>query len=437
MTFWRAVQGGGDTSPQDYFRGALESDQRWTDPLAGRTWQPVYHYGVSETATLSKLGPGDYRVAAALGNGIAPFGISEVIHLDGTVPTTSILIQLLAGPSLSVSALDAQTQKPIALFQAMLVRHDGFPVTRWSMSPWAVWSPEREGRLEFRQLPPGNYRLHVRRPAFSFGQPEYTTGTDPLELKVAAGVDQTITVPLKPVILPDEVIRQRWPFVVTGRVADEQGHGLEDVTITAHCGMGTLRPTGETRSDPDGRYTLRFAGGIRMKDGDRWRVGVQAATISPGKPGFVEANLHRQGNLLMADRMPEPGQDTGWKVEPGKVVLPEQPFPLDFVLLPAATLKGQLVDTRNRPMAGQRVYLSGPELPPSCSVLAEVHTDASGGFQFDNVPPRRSWWFSLADQRDVKSRLVAFQQAGVHQVNLRFLLRDGQRILEVTDMSVK
>ncbi len=73
-----------------------------------------------------------------------------------------------------------------------------------------------------------------------------------------------------------------------------------------------------------------------MKEGNHWRFGVQAANINPSKPGYIQGKSHPEAGLLMADRMPRPNEDTGWKVKPGKVVLPNQPYPLDFVMVPDA-----------------------------------------------------------------------------------------------------
>lgn len=433
ITFWKALEDGGEVESPDHFWGTSERAQQWRDRVHGRTWKPIHNYRASAEATLGQLSPGEYRVTAALGNEPSPFGVSEVIHLDGTRPEHRVAIPLQLGPTLTVAAIDEQTQEPLPLFQAMLVRDDGFPVTRWSSAPWALWSREDEGRLEYRQLAPGAYHLEVRRPAFYASQLEYAVENGPIDIQVSSRVDRQITARLRGTALPDEAIRERWPFVVAGRVTDKEGQGLGGVTVTAHCGIGSLLPTGQATSGADGRYTLRFTGGMRMQDGGKWRVGLQAATISPAKPGYAEVNLHRQGDLLMADRLPEPKEDTGWKVEPGRVVLPNNPFPLDFVLVRAASLEGQLVDAQNRRLGGQRICLTGDELPPSCSVLAETRTDAEGRFRFDNVPPGRTWWFSLPEQQDARSRGLKIESPAVPPVRVRLETRDGKPALEFLD----
>ena len=116
----------------------------------------------------------------------------------------------------------------------------------------------------------------------------------------------------------------------------------------------------------------------------------QAATISVAKPGFVEKNLHRQGDLNMADRMPT-ADEWAWGVS-RKVVLPGKPYLLDFVLVPAASLDGELLDARGKPIAEKQLWITGKELPPSSSVLRGAKTDAQGHFAFEEIPPGFAWW---------------------------------------------
>jgi len=129
--------------------------------------------------------------------------------------------------------------------------NDGFPLGAWS----------RDGHVKFDQLAPDTYRITAGRTSTQYGWPEYAMSEGPTEIKVEAGNDQEMSVPLEEVRLSDEQVRQRWPLVVQGRVTDEQGQPLEDVTINASCGIGSLLPTGQALSGTDGRYTLRFSGG--------------------------------------------------------------------------------------------------------------------------------------------------------------------------------
>jgi hypothetical protein len=196
-------------------------------------------------------------------------------------------------------------------------------------------------------------------------------------------------------------------FFVQGRAIDEQGNGLAGVTISANCGAGTLRRTGTTQTDDTGRYLLRFGPGMHIKNETtgEWGVGVQAATISSAKAGYFDANLHRQGDLLMADQLPAPGADVGWKVDTNKVVLPGQPFELNFVMLPSAAIEGELRDETGTPIVGWAVCLGGEKLPPSSSVFVSVDTDANGHFSLKDVPTTGRWWLTAYSHGDPKQQI--------------------------------
>jgi len=137
----------------------------------------------------------------------------------------------------------------------------------------------------------------------------------------------------------------------------------------------------------------------------------------------------------MADRRPAPGEDVGWKVNTNKLVLPHQPFELNFVMLPAATVEGQLQDENGQPITQQSICLGGDKLPPSSSVLACVETRTNGHFRFENVPTIGRWWFSLSrpnERRQLRSEEFNF----VRDFNEPFALRlnpgDNARGISVT-----
>ena len=250
----------------------------------------------------------------------------------------------------------------------------------------------------------------------------------------------------------EEKIAKQSPWVLVGRVTDGQGQPIEGVTMQAHCGIGTLCETGSAETDRNGRYTLRFSPGIQeisLKAGEA-PVNLQAATIRASKPGFVEKNLCRQGNLSMADRLPPPDYPKWGKS--GGPVLPNQPISLDFVLVPAATIDVELFDGEEKPIAKKIMSLSGKDLPPSCSVLDEGKTDAQGEFRFKDVPPSFAWRFVVRDDpkfiktgagpvelapiREVRSDSLILSQPEKYRVRLR-LRRDvpsGLDLLEVSSV---
>ena len=222
-----------------------------------------------------------------------------------------------------------------------------------------------------------------------------------------------------------EAATQRDPFIVRGRVVDEQGKGLGGVTITASCGLGTLWPTGATQSRDDGSYELHFHQGMMMQDEvtHQWRVGVQAATIHPAKAGYFDANLNRQGDLLMADRLPAPGENAGWKVDTNKLVVPNRPFELNFVMLPAAKITGRLRDEGGSALTNWSVCFVGEKLPPSSNVFEQTDTDVDGQFQFANLPTNGRWWFTAerhSERKEFRSEEFTLPTPGVYAFEVQW-----------------
>lgn len=177
----------------------------------------------------------------------------------------------------------------------------------------------------------------------------------------------------------------RWCML--GQVTDEMGRPLADVKIVAHCGAGTLRQTGSARTDAQGNYELWFGPGVLfMQD----HCGLQASTISTHKSGWVEKQLNWPGDWLMANRPCDEAELKVWGDHP--VILPDQPQRVNFVMIPAATIAGRLLNDTGEPMGGNTVAINAEKLPPSSSVLAFTKTDAYGRFTFDSVPPGALWF---------------------------------------------
>jgi serine protease AprX len=369
--FWRSVApASAEATPNERTSVFGVDPSIWRDKASEKTWKPFQSGGTEVT----ELAPGDYRVTATTGAWPTPLGVSDVVHLDGAHKHTVLTIKLETGPSLTVAAADVVTGKPVGWYQVMLMRDDGLPLGG------PVWATEK-GRFTFHQLPRGIYWLSAGYRARQFGETEYVASNGPLQIKVVGDTDMTVSVPMKPVALAEEEINRRWPFSVTGKVTDDQGQPLQGVEVHASCGWGTLMPTGSTRTGPDGTYRLLFGPGRiggRATAANPLGVGVQAATIRQGMPGYFEKNLGRQGNLIMTDSsgpLPESSRYAG-------VVKPREPYRLDFVMSYGVAVRGTLVDEAGKPIVRQNIWITAPKLPPSCSVLSEVTTDEHGHFQF-------------------------------------------------------
>jgi len=404
IQFWRSIEepAKAEGEPNPSWRTQLNPPGIWTDRAHGKAWEPLCGFRVGDYATATKLAPGDYRVTAWRHPAVA-LGLSEVVHLDGGSRRTSVVIRLQDGPSLTVMAVEETSGKPIDGAQALLVRDDGLPVTDWGGWPWARWMAN--GRLFVEHLAPGAYLLTVGRIPWEFGEQDYAPSQSPIRVVLSEGKDETITVRLKAVEPTPKETEERWPFAVTGRVADASGKGMEGVAITAHCGMGTLIQGGRAVSGPDGRYTVRFA--------STGRFGC-VAIIAPQRPGFFERNLHRQGDLFTAWTNALPSRN--WPYQPSQRVLPHQPHIVDFVMLPAAIVSGRLLDERGDPIARCQVSVSGPRLPPGSSVFAHTETDSAGRFHFDSLPTGYTCRFELARGVAIETQ---FEEPGPQLILLR------------------
>ncbi|HVV70513.1 MAG TPA: carboxypeptidase-like regulatory domain-containing protein [Verrucomicrobiae bacterium] len=188
------------------------------------------------------------------------------------------------------------------------------------------------------------------------------------------------------------------PFVVFGSVLGPTGRPMAGVEVTASCGNGTLFCTGRTLTDNTGAYRLGFGPGVLVGKSyaGEWGVGLQAATIFASKTGYACADLCRAGNLAMTDLTNvQPDMVRGFV----GVVRPSQPYRLDFVMVPAARIEGELGGTEGRFPEELTLSLGGTVLPPSSSVLRSTRIKTNGVFAFLDVPVGSNWWFE-ADWRE-------------------------------------
>jgi beta-lactamase regulating signal transducer with metallopeptidase domain/protocatechuate 3,4-dioxygenase beta subunit len=417
ITFWKAVDPEAvEKTVETPVASRFSIPHVWHDPVTGKTWQPIHNFGAKDSATKEELSPGDYRVTASIGHGDPTMvGVSDLIRLDGSREHTVVTLPMEAGPSLTIDIIKAKTEEPIEYAAIRLIRPDGLPVVSWSSGAWSVLL--RENQHKFEHLAPGDYTLEVFKRAYQYGQNEYAAEQMPMNVRLAVNEDQQLTVKLKAVGPSEEEARRRWPWSVTGTVTDEKGQPLEGVEIRASCGMGSLLPTGSTRSDDQGRYTLRFGPGMRTRNESTgtWGAGLQAATIYASKPDHTEKNLCRQGGLMMADDLPP--KDNSWDAKPSEIVLPHKAHSLDFVMVPSAAIEGQLVDEQGEPIADKRVSVHGKQMLPSTSVLAQGKTDKQGRFRFEGIPANYAWWFDIQDQG--RTQPVRFPVSGSYRVKMQ------------------
>ena len=184
-------------------------------------------------------------------------------------------------------------------------------------------------------------------------------------------------------------------WVISGKVTDVDGKPIQGATVKVFTGVGSLRQSQLATSDNNGAYKLKFrTGGTRVLNNS---PGVMAATVFVSLDGYAETNLCRQGDRLIARH--DEFQKTAWgdkdKIAE-KLILPNQPVEINFQLERSATIQGYVTDPDNRGFAKRTLYLVGPELPPSSSVMAQTRADSDGKFEFKNVPLNRKWRFEFS-----------------------------------------
>jgi len=122
----------------------------------------------------------------------------------------------------------------------------------------------------------------------------------------------------------------------------------------------------------------------------------------------------------MADEMPPKDNASGTTLD--KIVLPHKPHRLDFVMVPAASVRGGLIDARGKPIANQRLSVKGEHSWPSTNVLVSARTDAQGKFQVDVLPTGQPLWFEYGGAATDRTSFAA----GRHVITLKYSSDAGE-----------
>ncbi|MGA2255949.1 MAG: carboxypeptidase-like regulatory domain-containing protein, partial [Thermoguttaceae bacterium] len=434
ITVWEKTKAATEIRSGDYTSTDPRDDSIWRYACGGHLGSASNHYFTGNTRPLP---PGVYRVTAFLGargEKMLGMAISDPIRLDGSQGTTSVTVPVQDGPPVAFSIADADTGEPVHYPSPgiRLTRPDGFDVQLDLLNPGLF--PGSDGKYRIEHLAPGRYHVDVSARTYAYGYPDYQLGK-PIDVDVQAGKpnDFTLKVAAKPV--DDAEARKRWPWAVEGVVTDDAGRPLQGVEIRAATGVGTLRTTMPVISDSQGHYLLRFGPGMMMKNDKtgKWGAGVQAAIISARKAGYAEKDLERQGNLSMADNMPEE------KLKWGRgVVLPGKPYRVDFVMVPATVVEGRIVDEKGDLVPNAGIYLDGDVLRPATSIGVSAKADGDGRFRFDAVPPGFAWWFQGGTREGIalsRTQPVTFAQGQSYKVELQVISQgDAGKMLRIASV---
>lgn len=239
---------------------------------------------------------------------------------------------------------------------------------------------DANGAFEFPRLPAGRFTLTASKGGFITlgpGQKEPRDRARPIQTSEGSTVD------LPPIALPRG-------GVITGRIVDEYGDVVPEITVQAFRaqymqGIRRLTSVRSGQTNDIGQFriyglqpgTYYVAAAARPADGSRLQMtepGTQAVRGGAGlAPTFFPGTVSAED----AQRI----EVTGGTEVPG----------VDFQLLPVrlARISGMVVDSRGKPANAHAVLLQ-PDRPDGALLLGEVpiaETDANGRFTLENVAP--------------------------------------------------
>jgi hypothetical protein len=262
-----------------------------------------------------------------------------------------------------------------------VVRADGLPVRRARVelsSAERLFSPrstftDDDGRYEITSLPPGDYLIEVTDARFTtarFGQHGPTDRGAVVTIKAGETADHI------------DVSMPR-PSAIVGRVFDEYGDPVENVTISARqlrWSVGRLRMVDVSgapyvRTDDRGRF--RAYGLPAGRYVVRAMIGSGAnATAKPDDAAGYPPTFF-------------PGTSVASEAQPVEIVADADALNVDFALVPGRTARvsGRALRADGQPFEGVVVLIPSARsgaIPVSGGLR---HTTDSGTFAFDNLTP--------------------------------------------------
>ena len=294
----------------------------------------------------------------------------------------------------------------------------------------------REGSVRVKPgLPAGTYWLSYGAKAFRPDMPEYETQQDALEVEIKRGETTEVEIRLQGRPMTDEEIAARCPFRATGTVRDQDGRPVADAEVTVWDRIHR-ELWGRTKTNAEGRYEMRFGSQMASSLGELYRrtdhLVLDRLVVLASKPGWIEAEMSRQGLSHAANRAVRPADDEP-EVDSAKLFLPEQSREIDFTLVPEVRATVKLLDARERPLAKRRVELGGPFAP--LFLVPDFHsTDQQGIVKLPGVPTGQP---HQVDLQSVRSDPLVFRSGGDYDIIARTEVDQATGLPRVVIVSIK
>lgn len=316
------------------------------------------------------------------------------------------------GGTIRFEVVDADSGDPLEHASVWMESH---PKT---LPPHFICIPLREGNAStFVHLRAGNYQFSISRGALLPNDLEYDLRKELETVEVADGETKRLQVALKGRRLNDAEIKRRWPYVAKGTVIDASGKPIQGARVHAVLHPGDESEMGSTTTDSQGRYTLRFRGIYEHPEKQRKPPFViEELQIVATKRGFVERNMNQHGSLNCALRLPGPDEES--EIEPQRLILPDKPTSLDFVLVPQVNIAVQILDSQQLPEGDASVWLHGDLLPKGDHRWLK-RTNLRGRLTLVGLVPGQTWWFSVHKESGVeRTPPLKFASAGKYAILL-------------------
>lgn len=359
----------------------------WTDPKDGSLWMIARGISRYETQgspfsgewngnifTTKMLPQGTYRVilsglqinqdektaAKASGN-----VLSDPFVIDSGNKAKKISLKLRPGGSIEANIIDSETGKQLERAWMNGLTYTHFP-RNYSYGRFN----NNNSRDRYDNLVPGKYVFSAESPDYEADDPVYFPEKSEYEATVEPGKTTEVTIKMRKRSHTQEELDERWSYILTGTVRDAEGKPLSDATVTVRRNDIFVRgkwPSSSTKTDKDGKYTLRFnpysLEFMRMMNRPEAtadnpdRMGIR---VEVEKPGFVWKGTVNPEGKVIGRYFDERGSVTdysnhicinpvpndlskieyGWgdvkrKISPEEVAYKLKPYDLDIIMEPA------------------------------------------------------------------------------------------------------